>query len=310
MSDRSRIEWTDASWNPIQAINGGWTCAKISPGCTHCYAERLSQRVGGRPYGHDGPCLNRQILHTPLHWRQPKHIFTCSMTDLFWDRIPVEWITQIFNIMTSATLECRRRHDHKDECWTGPSHTFTILTKRAQRMHRVLTIELPEYVGEHWPGDTPLSIALSVNWPLRNVRIGISCEDQRRLDERLPWLLRTPAAARVLCLEPILGPLDLTSALRQSCSDCGSSKIDCLAAQRQSFWACCPHCRHRPIDWVIIGGESGPKARPCQIEWIRAIVKQCVDAGVPIFVKQDSAFRPGQQGRIPNDLWIHQWPAP
>lgn len=312
MSDRSAIEWTDSSWNPIRGTKGMWTCTKVSPGCTHCYAERLnmSKRHGSGPgyvVGADTARLDERVLLDPIRWRQPRKIFVCSMTDLFGEWVTIEWLSQIFNVMASVTTECGKRHRHEEECWTGPPHTFIVLTKRAERMHRIISRELPEYVAERWPGDSTISLAMDVHWPLPNVWLGISAEDQQRADERIPWLLQTPAAVRFVSLEPLLGPVDLRNVLQ---IDRYLGKPDWI----RSGW--------RPdIQWVIVGGESGgPPERALvgrttsnhvwnrgkveymikaeALKWVREIRDQCVAAGVPYFFKQFGGPTPKSGGRM------------
>jgi protein gp37 len=259
MGERTAIEWTDSTWNPIRGVKGRWHCTHVSEGCRSCYAERLNIRWGGPAYkpGADTFRLDEKILQQPLHWKKPRKIFVCDMTDLFHGDISDEIIDQVFAVMAIA--------DH---------HTFQVLTKRPRRMRGCLSyfyrwaqIELAAYslVGRNnSPG------LAGGRRSLPNVWLGVSVEDKKNLG-RIELLRQTPASLRFLSLEPLLddlGELDL-----------------------------------RGIGWVIIGGESGPKARPMDIGWLRSIVEQCNRVGVPVFVKQDSGRRPGQQGRIPDALW-------
>lgn len=277
MSDGTSIEWTDATWNPITG------CSVVSPGCTNCYAMKLAgtrlrhtpSRAGLTRETNAGPVwngqvrLNEQWLEQPLRWRRPRRIFVCAHGDLFHESVPDEWIAAVFGVMAAS-----------------PQHTFQVLTKRAARMRewfnwhkrqirarelgfepwRVCEDEAVEYVPE-----LPAKGCRS-SWPLRNVWLGVSVEDQRRADERIPLLLQTPAAVRWLSCEPLLGPLNLVH-----------------------LWVD-PTCTSVDIDWVVAGGESGPDARPMHPEWPRSLRGQCVAAGVPFFFKQWGAWRPPLDG--------------
>lgn len=241
MADNSAIEWTDATWNPITG------CSVVSPGCTNCYAMRLAgtrlqnhpSRAGLTRPTSAGPVwngevrLNEQWLDQPLRWRRPRRIFVCAHGDLFHPAVPEEWIDRVFRVMSIAS-----------------HHTFQVLTKRPDRMRAYLAT----------PGREALIRTTGIApWPLPNVWCGVSVEDQRRADERMPTLRHIPANVRFFSAEPLLGPvqLDLTG-----------------------------------IDWVIVGGESGPNARPIQRQWVRDLRDQCVSASVPFFFKQWGAFHP------------------
>jgi protein gp37 len=247
MSAKTGIAWTDATWNPVRG------CTKISAGCAHCYAQTFAERwrgIPGHPYeqGFDVR-LVPEALDLPLRWRKPRRIFVNSMSDLFHEDVPDSFIADVFNVMKDATR-----------------HTFQILTKRARRMSEFVT----RYTG--------------ATLPLPNVEIGVSVENQDAARERIPWLLETPAAVLIVSCEPLISAVDLT-------------RIEVVA----------PRPPHGPgvwldalrghvigpddmlpakIDWVIVGGESGPKARPCDIKWIRSLVEQTKAAGVACFVKQ------------------------
>ena len=239
MAERSSIEWTEATWNPVRG------CAIVSPGCTNCYAMRQAHRFSGKgkPYfgltemSKGGPVwtgsilCDETLLDWPLHRRKPLRIFVNSMSDLFHEDVPDEFITKVFITMALAKR-----------------HVFQILTKRPQRMHRYLTEVRVLRFGE----------STMAAEPLPNVWLGVSVEDQRRADERIPLLLQTPAAVRWISAEPLLGPIDLQAA-KQGCG---------------------------VIDWVVVGGESGPGARPFDIAWARSLRDQCRTAGVPYFLKQ------------------------
>lgn len=311
MGAKTGIAWTDATWNPIRG------CSRVSEGCRHCYAEQVAARFSGpgQPYhglatvknGHAAWTGEVRVIEErladPLRWRTPKRIFVNSMSDLFHEKVTMSDLATIFDVMASATVSCGKRHQHDEECWQGPRHTFQILTKRPARMREMLA-ELPEWLAHHRPGDWTLNVALEVgDWPLPNVHLGVSVEHQAAADERIPLLLETPAAVRWISAEPLLGPIDLRS-FSPFVAHLGAVGIEC-----KHGYDACPTC-DRGIDWVVVGGESGAGHRPMQMEWLAAIVEQCQRAQVPVFVKQDSGNKPGQQGRIPDDLWVQEFPAP
>lgn len=223
MGINSKIEWTQVTWNPVTG------CTKVSQGCKFCYAERLSIRLhsmGVQRYINGFEVtLHEDIVEMPIRWKQSRVIFVNSMSDLFHEKIPFEFITRIF-----ATME---------RC---PQHIFQILTKRSKRL-RELASELP------WPS---------------NVWMGVSVEDSKVLN-RVPDLQKVSAHVRFLSCEPLIGALDAI-----------------------------------PLDgirWVIVGGESGPKARPMKKEWVLSILEQCRKAGVPFFFKQWGGVRKDLTGR-------------
>ena len=281
MSDNTSIEWTDATWNPIRArrrdgqpnrAGGGWACQRVSPGCVHCYAAGINKRLGtGLDYDARGIAdsdiyLDERILAAPLRWKSPRRVFVCSMTDLFGEWVPDEVIDRVFAVMALS-----------------PQHTYQLLTKRPERMREYLANEDRMYVLrsgiEEWcPED--------LRWPLPNVWLGVSAEDQERADQRIPELLATPAAVRFLSCEPLLGPVNLRAVKPDA-----FSIIDALdGSWEQSLPEWEGNVEYVPdgphIDWIIVGGESGPGARPCDVSWIRGIVQQCAGAGVAVFVKQ------------------------
>lgn len=234
MSDKSKIEWTDATWNPVTG------CSKVSAGCKHCYAEREWPRMtklvpayAGRAFS-DVRC-HPERLEQPLHWKKPRRIFVNSMSDLFHEDVPREFIWKVFAIM--------------EQC---PQHTFQILTKRAERMRKEVINAFN---------------TLCVGW-LPNVWIGVSVEDQATADERIPLLLQTPAAVRWISAEPLLGRIDLAT-IRHGADD----DLPIFGTQ----WG---------VDWVVVGGESGPNARPMHPEWARSLRDQCAASGVPFLFKQ------------------------
>ncbi|KAB2347258.1 DUF5131 family protein [Actinomadura rudentiformis] len=258
MSNRSQIEWTDATWNPVTG------CTKVSAGCTNCYAETFAERWRGIPGHHfkDGFDLRMRParLAQPLGWRAPRRVFVNSMSDLFHDGVPDEYIASVFAVMIAA-----------------PQHTFQVLTKRHARMRALLT--------SHDFALTAYKLAISTyrttvraGWPLPNVWLGVSVENQQWADIRVPALLDTPAAVRFLSAEPLLGPVDLTAWLKRPQ----------IPARERCRCTCHPH---RPaIDWVITGGESGPRARPAHPGWFRSLRDQCRAGGVAYFHKQHGAY--------------------
>jgi protein gp37 len=223
MASNSHIEWTDATWNPVTG------CTKISPGCKHCYAERLAHRLQlmGQANYKNGfrLTLQPQMLEVPLRWKTPKRIFVNSMSDLFHKDVPADYIMQVFAVMARAD-------------W----HQFQVLTKRSERLQELSPV-LP------WPA---------------HIWQGVSVENEGYLD-RINDLRASGAAVKFLSLEPLLGPL---------------SKLNL-----------------RGIDWVIVGGESGPCARPMREEWVIDIRDQCVRQGVAFFFKQWGGVQKSKTGR-------------
>jgi protein gp37 len=295
MSDGSKIEWTEATWSPTTG------CDRISPGCDNCYALTLAKRLkamGSAKYQVDGDprtsgpgfglTLHEDTLTLPLRWRKPRRIFVNSMSDVGHARVPAEFQARVWAVMSMAS-----------------QHTFQVLTKRPERLRRLLqddcrcgkghvpgvhfrsemdwagTPHSPTYV----PGVVGHEVYHSRPWPPPNVWVGTSIEldeYRRRADD----LRGTPAALRFLSLEPILGPLPLLNL--------------------------------EGIGWVIIGGESGPGARPMRLEWVRGIVTRCTDAGIPVFVKQFGSVlgrelgagpKGGDWDAWPEDLRVREFPA-
>lgn len=261
---KSSIEWTDFSWNPTVG------CKMVSPGCAHCYAEVIARRLkemrlieyqdvigeNGRWTGRAAAIPKR--LSEPLKWKNPSRIFVDSMSDLFHDDISDSFIDQVFETM-------HRAH------W----HRFQILTKRPARM--------AEYINARYaPGRS---------WPLPNVWLGVSVENQAAARERIPLLLDTMAVVRFLSCEPLLEPLQLGEFLGRREPD-GRGGDDSM------------------IHWVIVGGESGQHARPMDIEWARDLLAQCRRAGVRFFMKQLGGFpdRRGQLEDFPVDLRVREEP--
>jgi protein gp37 len=239
MSDGSSIEWTDATWNPVRG------CTKVSPGCKHCYAETFAERFRGVP-GHpfeEGFDLRLvpEKLEQPLHWRRPRKIFVNSMSDLFHEAIPSDYVARVGDVMRRAN-------------W----HLFQVLTKRHERMRSLLNQEL------RWMADLP------------NVVYGVSVEDRSYGLPRIKALQATPARIRFLSVEPLLedlGALDLGG-----------------------------------IDWVIVGGESGPHARRMDRQWVVAIRRCCRAQNVPFFFKQWGGVRKHETGRVLDGRTYDEFP--
>lgn len=223
MAIKSPIEWTESTWNPLTG------CSKVSDGCKNCYAERLSKRLKamGQPnYQNEFQLtLHEDSLALPLHWKKPQMIFVNSMSDLFHEDVPLDFIQKVFDIMRQAT-------------W----HTFQILTKRSERL-----IELDN----------------QINWP-QNVWMGVSVENNN-YTFRIDHLRQTHAKTKFLSLEPLLGPLS--------------------------------EMNLENIDWVVVGGESGPSSRPIDITWVREIRDQCQSEKVPFFFKQWGGTNKKKAGR-------------
>ncbi len=274
----SKIEWLRDSdgvegktWNPVTG------CTKISPGCEHCYAERMSKRLAGRfGYPAENPfsvTCHPDKLDKPLHWKKPRNIFVCSMSDLFHKDVPDAFIAEVCYTMA-----------------TESRHTFQALTKRVERAATVLT-----ELGPIWE-----KAAFYVRdfehprWPLPNVWLGTSCENQDTANERIPHLLRTPAAVRFLSLEPLLSGINLAPWL---CDHCEGRHWDTSAGDA------CPICGGESISWLIVGGETGPGARPMDPDRARDIRDQCKAAGVPFFFKAMGGGQP-----TPKDLMIREFP--
>ena len=295
----TNIEWTDFAFNPLRAVTkdgkAGWACQKVAAGCANCYAESLNKRWGtGLPFTPAGMRDVRVVLDESRvaaalsakprgPFRSPDgrpKVFVCDMTDLFGEWVPFETIDRLFALFALR-----------------PDIDWQVLTKRPERM--------AEYLGEinderrHEINNIANSIseppdndfAYNQPWPLPNVFLGCSASTQADLDANVPHLLRCPAAVRFLSLEPLVGQIEFSDVTRRS---------DAVSQLGKKSLA--------GIHWVIVGGESGRNARPCNVECIRSVVRQCGEVNVPCFVKQDSGRMPGMQGRIPNDLWVKEWP--
>jgi len=313
MGAKSNISWTDASWSPITG------CSRISRGCERYAGLAVLKNDGIGPRWTGEVRCHADQLDVPLHWKKPRMIFVNSMSDTFHEKVPFEFIDRMFAVMALC-----------------PQHTFQILTKRPERVAEYLAADRGPYKFEFehtttedrvmWAADTGLAfagegaiqsrLALLANgwaawkWPLFNVWLGTSCEDQATADERIPHLLRCPAAVRFLSLEPLLGPIDLAY-LREAAMHFAGICPEGLQP-RGRVWEP-PESQHEgkcPIHWVIVGGESGPGFRSMKVEWLADIVEQCRAAQVPVFIKQDAGPIPGMRGNIPYDLWTKEFPQP
>lgn len=299
MGKETGIEWTDATWNPVTG------CEKVSPGCRDCYAEGVSERMQKNPkqdkyvnvVNSDGHWTGEVHVHPdelvkPTRWTKPRRIFTCSMSDLFHEKVRPQFVGACFARMAVA--------DH---------HVFQVLTKRPERMARMLPDEprfhhdrsIQQKFTEGFvqeirhvladDGDTVVDVEsireLDIPWPLPNVWVGTSVEDQERVEDRLQHLVNTPSNIHFLSCEPLL--------------------------DRINIWPCLGI-----VDWVIVGGESGPDARPIEPSWVSHVINQCRDNDVPVFVKQlgtrwaegagadDS--KGGDPAEWPETLRVREWP--
>lgn len=260
MADKTAIEWTDATWNPVTG------CTQVSPGCDHCYALTLSERFRGTPghYFENGfdVQLRPDKLDQPLRWKKPRRIFVNSMSDLFHDDIPTDYIAKVFAVMAAAS-----------------QHTFQLLTKRHGRMRSLLSSDefrrmTKDEYSKMQLADGALASKgimrgrpLVINeFPSRNVWLGVSVENQQWANIRIPALLDTPAAVRFLSCEPLLGPVSLFE----------NTRIDTGTL----------------VDWVIVGGESGRSARPMQASWARQLRDECARYDIAFHFKQWGAYGP------------------
>lgn len=290
---QTSIEWTERTWNPVTG------CTPVSEGCANCYAERYAKwlQAMGQPRYRDGfkVTLHPEALEEPLRWRKSCMVFVCSMGDPFHEDVPFDFVDRVYGTMAVS------RH-----------LTYQVLTKRIERA--------ADYLNrgncEHYPRETDVHIAMEDRgwqsrediltyappgsivpddpvWPLQNVWLGTSIENQKRADERIPWLLKCPAAVRFISCEPLLGPIKLG--------------LKSMEPTRDYEFSAAARAR---IHWVIVGGESGPGARPMDLDWARRIRDDCAAAGVPFFMKQTGGrHRKGNKlDDLPEDLRIREWP--
>lgn len=260
MSDKSGIVWTDATWSPVTG------CSKVSTGCKNCYAEReVESRWSKNPksvfYGRaftDVRC-HSNTLEQPLHWKKPRKIFVCPRGDLFHEDVPDQFIADVFGIMAAAS-----------------QHTFQVLTKRPERALQLLGAGCMGGFEQAVEECLALYSDKDLIWPLPNVWFGVSVEDQAAADERIPRLMETPAVVHWISVEPMLGAVSCTVPF-------DGGRVDML---HRDFLG------HPRIDWVVVGGESGHKARPMHPDWVRSLRDQCAAADVPFLFKQWGEWAP------------------
>ncbi len=257
-------------------------CTKVSPGCAHCYAETITLRFKRGPVFLPGKTIiqvHEDRVTIPLRWRDPRCIFTCSMSDLFHEEVPDWFIRRAF--MTMAVT---------------PHHIYQVLTKRPERMVAVLAeSEFTESLQK-----------LDIPWPLPNVWLGVSVENQVFADRRIPVLLEQPALVHFLSVEPLLKKVTLS--------------YEWMTGRMRPLSMSGAYTGHPPgriigagarvsrVDWVIVGGESGPRHRPMDADWVRLLRDQCVGFEVPFFLKQWGGARPGGEALLDGRPW-HEWPA-
>lgn len=287
---QSKIEWTEFTVNPIRARwadrrdgdRSGHACEKVSPGCRFCYSSQQQHRFG-LPRFDEAPekytngeielYLDEAVLQQVLRRRKPTRYFWCSMTDMFWRLVPEPWIIKCFAVMA----------------WTG-NHRHMVLTKRAERMCDVVS-RLAKSINPLETAARELGLTFkfkSLNgredfsmlpWPIPSIQLGVSAENQQYADERIPWLLKTPAAVRFVSYEPALGPVDL----------------ELFVNPLDGYDKPATH-----LDLVISGGESGPNARPAHPQWFRDARDACAVAGVAYFHKQNGEW--AGPGKIPGPI--------
>ncbi|MEV6791305.1 phage Gp37/Gp68 family protein [Streptomyces sp. NPDC051320] len=266
----TKIEWTDRTWNPVTG------CTKVSPGCDNCYAENIAHRFAGSKAFPDGfsVTLHEDRIDQPFRWKKSARVFVNSMSDLFHDDVPDLFITRVFDVMEA-----------------NARHTFQVLTKRHARMRSFVQARekaRQEHAAkfDQCPTEamrtSPAARAARARAarPPANIWLGVSVENQQWANIRIPALLETPAAVRFISCEPLLGPVDL----KQAVVTMGSERGHGLTASYVHTGGCCQ--KFHGIDWVIAGGESGPRARPMHPDWARGLRDQCEQARVPFFFKQ------------------------
>jgi protein gp37 len=284
---KTTIEWSEHTWNPT----GG--CFKVSPGCKNCYAIRVARRLGGNPNNdvrahYDGltviqggqmnwsgeVTLNERVLLEPLKRKQPTTYFI-SLSDLFYDKRHITHIHKVLAVISQS-----------------PQHTFQVLTKYADRMQQIMSNpDIEDRVDEEGVDLGWCHANAAGRFPLPNLHLGVSVENQQYADERTPLLLKTPAAVRFVSYEPALGPVDFERIANDGLAE-GQRYIHALKGYTwethgTDYYDTCGIGAQ--VDWIIVGGESGPGARPFDIEWARNTIAQCKAAGVPVFCKQMGA---------------------
>lgn len=302
MSDGTKISWSEATWNVVTG------CTKVSDGCLHCYIDRTPPfRMAHRKFDQDGiggttgVLLHPERLDWPMRWRKPRRIFVNSLADLFHDQVPDDYIARVWAVMA-----------------TSAEHTFQVLTKRPARMRALLnSTDFRAIVDEHWhrtmiqrpsrrqwqPG----------TWPLPHVWVGTSTEDQKTADLRLPQLLATDAAVHWISAEPLLGQIDLGTAalVPYERQQGGFWRYDARTGPQQPLqgktWVPAPPAQ---LGWVVCGGESGPGARPMNLDWARSLRDQCARAGIPFHFKQGGSVLGRQWGGHAKGGDPADWPEP
>jgi len=277
----SKIEWTDKTWNPVIG------CSKISEGCENCYAEKMAFRLtnmlkntknhisneintsciayssiieNGKWNGKTA--LRKDKLQEPSKWKKPCKIFVCDMGDLFHESVPFQWIDKIFTV-----------------CACNPHHIFQLLTKRPERALKYFNWKEPDWANEGMREDDGVKIPFKDwKWPLDNVWIGVTVENQEQSEIRIPLLSKIPVRIKYISCEPLLGPIDLSEIIYEG------QKIYPL----------------KFINWVIAGGESGPGSRPMHPDWVRSLQDQCEATNIPFFFKQWGEYRPFEKMSKPN----------
>lgn len=275
MSTNSTIEWTDATWSPATG------CDRVSDGCDRCYAMTLARRLkamGSAKYQNDGDprtsgpgfgvTMHPAALQLPLKWKKPRRIFVNSMSDLFHKDVSAPFIAQVFAVMAQA-----------------PQHQFQILTKRHARMRSLVgdLLDGGQKLIEAAPDEATAQVLYDAPWPLPNVLLGVSVENQQWADIRIPALMETAATTRFLSCEPLLGPVDLSRWLGVEYGETAEIWIPEMFAALND--------RVGPaggLHWVIAGAESGRGARPMDLGWVRTLRDQCEASGTAFFLKQDA----------------------
>lgn len=296
MSTGTSIEWTEATWNPTTG------CDKVSAGCDNCYALTLAKRLkgmGSAKYQTDGDprtsgpgfglSMHDDALTIPLRWRKPRRIFVNSMSDLFHEQVTDQFIALVFAVMAMT-----------------PWHTYQVLTKRHGRLRSLLNKPTFSQLVDNRVRKRNV-YAKGPTWPLPNVWLGVSVENQQWADIRIPALLETPAAVRWLSCEPLLGPIELPFTAEVDGCTCYGGSLPGIGHE--------PGCGTEPgpawgnLHWVVTGGESGPGFRPADPDWFRSIRDQCLAAGVAFLHKQHGGRTPKAGGReLDGQLW-DQYPS-
>lgn len=286
----SKIEWTDRTWNPLAG------CTMVSRACENCYAMRMAFRLeqmgqekykgttrkteGGKIVWTGKINFDEKALLEPLKWKKPQRVFVNSMSDLFHENVDGYFIDKVFAVMGAT-----------------PHITYQILTKRPEQMARYFDDE--DVFSDVWVAAERLGLDLPLEWPLPNVWLGTTIENQAEADKRIPHLLRCPAAVRFVSCEPLVGPINLR---HMDVEKAGSKEwcfIDALTGKHDDMGRPCPPVP--VIHWVIAGGESGPNAEPSHPDWVRSLQDQCQAAGVPFFFKQWGEWHQNphmQSGRV------------